>query len=439
MAAKRSRVVLVAAFAVVVGGLAAVDALVLLTVEPQLQALHDIANEHARAVQLTTSIDARISSARRDLLTAVGRAEGGTPAVVEVSRELARVQHDMDELALLRVISRAEVESLRALLARCAEECRRIEAVMALGDPQGARRQLERFAQLTHAANAEAGRIVASDAEEIEEHSRSIHRALRWTVVAVTAVTILGGASALLLLRRALRGLAGEEAASAARSADLEAFAARAAHELRTPLQTVSLSLGALDRQGSPRAMERARRAAERLQKTVDGLLEFARAGVPARAPGAAELARVVSDVQEELGTQLASARASIQVEVPPGTVLAMTDSHLATVMRNLLGNAVKYAGSRPGARIQVRAARQNARCRVEVIDDGPGIPADALPKVFDPFVRATATSSGHGLGLATVKRLVEAHGGEVRISSEPGRGTTVALELPCAAARETR
>jgi signal transduction histidine kinase len=71
------------------------------------------------------------------------------------------------------------------------------------------------------------------------------------------------------------------------------------------------------------------------------------------------------------------------------------------------------------------------------VSDNGPGIPREALARVFEPFYRASGQAEGYGLGLPTVKRLVDAHGGVVRVASEPGGGTTVTVELPRAPARQ--
>jgi signal transduction histidine kinase len=429
-------------FAAVVLGLALIDALVLVAVHPQLQKLRDIANDHARAVQLTTGIRARISTARRDLRVAATRggppSAAGAPEPLDVAPELARLEARLAALAPLvdAASQRPAVEALRTSLARCSDEARLIEALLARGDGAAARRRLEPFLDRARDAGEAADEIVMFNADQVELLSRSIGSSLRGTVLAATLVTLLGGASALVLLRRALRGLASEEEEAAARATELEAFAGRAAHELRTPLQTMSLALRTLDRGVDQAALDRARRSADRLRDTVDGLLEFARAGASSSAPGTAELDRVVGELREELAPQLASAHVSLDVAVPAGTTVAMAPSHLATVLRNLVGNAVKYASGADGARVTVRGAPVAGAIRVEVGDNGAGIPADVLPRVFEPFVRGTSRGAGYGLGLATVRRLVEAHRGEVRISSAPGTGTTVELVLPAPAGR---
>ncbi|MDH3733528.1 MAG: ATP-binding protein, partial [Gemmatimonadota bacterium] len=104
-------------------------------------------------------------------------------------------------------------------------------------------------------------------------------------------------------------------------------------------------------------------------------------------------------------------------------------------IMHNLLGNAVRYAP--PGTRVVVRVRTEGDSVRVEVSDEGPGIPAEHLSRVFERFYRVDPARSreegGTGLGLAIVKHLVGGHGGEVGIESEVDQGTTVWFTLPVA------
>lgn len=428
---------MIAAFAVIVLGLAVADALVWLAVEPQLQALREIANDHARAVQVTTAIRARVAAGRRELLGLV-RGGPGAPSPAEVAAEFERLEVEADALLPLaeNAVEKADLASLRDALARCTQEAARTAALVARADLAAARARVEPIVELTRAANEAADEIVSFNANEVEQLSRRIGARLRWTMTAATLLTLLGGAAAMLLLRRAMRGLAVEDSVTTARAAELEAFASRAAHELRTPLQTVTLALGALEHGNDPRTLEKARRSAERLCDTVDGLLEFARAGAPALAPGIADLRVIVEDLRDDLGPQMSSAGVELTVDIPEGLRVGMADTHLAAVLRNVVGNAVKYAPRPDGAHVRIVAKPTTTGVHVDVVDDGPGIPPDALPHVFDPFFRASSTRPGHGLGLATVRRLVEAHHGTVRITSAMGRGTTVSLDLPRAEGR---
>ncbi len=95
--------------------------------------------------------------------------------------------------------------------------------------------------------------------------------------------------------------------------------------------------------------------------------------------------------------------------------------------------NAVKYGAEVPGRASTSPLVGQGTRWTSWSGTRAPGIAQDAVPRVFEPFFRATTRPGGYGLGLATVKRLVDAHGGCVDIHSAPGRGTTVAIHLPIA------
>jgi signal transduction histidine kinase len=103
------------------------------------------------------------------------------------------------------------------------------------------------------------------------------------------------------------------------------------------------------------------------------------------------------------------------------------------SIAQNLISNAVKYSAGRPGARVVVYAGREGDEAVLEVTDNGPGMSEAVLARVYQPFFRAPEARGlpGQGLGLATTKRLVEAHGGTLRIRSVPGSGTTATVRFP--------
>jgi signal transduction histidine kinase len=102
----------------------------------------------------------------------------------------------------------------------------------------------------------------------------------------------------------------------------------------------------------------------------------------------------------------------------------------LARVVTNLLSNAIKYTP--PGGLITIRAHSSGTFAEIEVIDNGPGIPDDALPHLFDRFYRVPGTKAeGTGLGLSIVKSIVEKHNGTVRVVSAQGQGSNFILSLP--------
>jgi signal transduction histidine kinase len=104
----------------------------------------------------------------------------------------------------------------------------------------------------------------------------------------------------------------------------------------------------------------------------------------------------------------------------------------LHQVLSNLLGNAVKVTP--PEGRISVAAVQEEGTVRISVADTGPGIPAEHLPQVFDRFWQARSTRrAGAGLGLAIARGIVEAHGGDMGVRSEPGAGSTFFFTIPIA------
>jgi signal transduction histidine kinase len=125
--------------------------------------------------------------------------------------------------------------------------------------------------------------------------------------------------------------------------------------------------------------------------------------------------------------------RVELRVDVTGHPRVACSPGVLASIVQNLVQNAIAHMGGSAVRRVQVRAARPGnpGAVRIEVEDSGPGIPVDLGDRVFEPFVRGETPVAGTGLGLATVKRFVGAHGGRVGFSTAPGAGTLFWLEMP--------
>jgi CheY-like chemotaxis protein/anti-sigma regulatory factor (Ser/Thr protein kinase) len=148
------------------------------------------------------------------------------------------------------------------------------------------------------------------------------------------------------------------------------------------------------------------------------------------------EAAEVVRKAVEIAGPLVEERRHALMIDVPRGHVIEGDEVRLAQVIANLLTNSAKYTP--PGGHIRVRSAREGETIVVTVTDDGIGIAPELLPRVFDLFVQGRRgldrSEGGLGIGLTIVRRLVEMHGGQIRISSAGvGRGTEVVVRLPAA------
>lgn len=216
-------------------------------------------------------------------------------------------------------------------------------------------------------------------------------------------------------------------------------FVANAAHELRTPLTTITGAIEALQSGAKEDARQRDRflghieRESGRLRRLVRALLVLARAQtgeeLPALSP--VELAPILENVGRELVP-----REGVRVDVScqPGLTVAADPDLLAQAISNLLANAAAHTDK---GWIRLSASERSGTVTIEVADTGAGIRLDEQRPLFDRFVRgANRESEGFGLGLSIVREVVHALGGDVRIDSEPGRGTTVSIRLPKTAAR---
>jgi two-component system phosphate regulon sensor histidine kinase PhoR len=218
-------------------------------------------------------------------------------------------------------------------------------------------------------------------------------------------------------------------------------FVANVSHELRTPITAVrsaaeTLRSGAAaDPTASARFLDILDRNAERLQHLVEDLLDLSRIESrqfqlqPESIPMAPALAHAVSLSRERAEKK----RITLDARAPQELVATADRRVLEQVLANLIDNAIKYSGA--GCRVDVEARAAGDVVEVAVRDDGPGIEARHLPRLFERFYRVDAGRSrdqgGTGLGLSIVKHLVEAMGGRVSVESTPGKGSTFSFTLP--------
>jgi signal transduction histidine kinase len=220
-------------------------------------------------------------------------------------------------------------------------------------------------------------------------------------------------------------------------------FVANVSHELRTPLTAVkglveTLRAGAMDDpQVRDHFLETVEGETDRLIRLVSDLLTLSRADSEAlnlqREP--TDLAKLARATADRLVPQAEARGLVLQVEAGSGSTLALADGdRIEQVLVNLLDNAIKY--SRPGGTVTVRVDGGSGQlARVQVRDEGIGIPADDLARIGERFYRADKARSraegGSGLGLAIAQALIQAHGGELILESQEGQGTVVTFTLP--------
>jgi two-component system, NtrC family, sensor kinase len=192
---------------------------------------------------------------------------------------------------------------------------------------------------------------------------------------------------------------------------------------------------------GDPAIVENSRvrmeRSLHKAMALLDGLLAFARASEAPSAAGRAAIADEAAAVVHELEPAARASGAAVALEIEPALEVACGPWLLHVVLLNLVGNAVKFMAQSERRQVTVRARGDGGEAIVEVEDTGPGIPAEALPRIFEPFYRAPgARTPGHGIGLATVQRVLAACGGRIEVSSTVGAGTRFRLRLPRAKAQ---
>lgn len=276
--------------------------------------------------------------------------------------------------------------------------------------------------------------------EQMAQRVEVLRRELLRQASIVGAVTLALLFTAYLVIFRLLRrGRALEaQAAEAERMATIGTLAAGLAHEIRNPLNSVSLNMQMLEEDlggdsegGTRRLLALTRGEIGRLERLVSDFLAYAR-------PRALERRRLhagslLEHARELLAGQAAAQRVTLRVEEhDAGTWIEGDPQQLLQLVLNLAQNALAACHDRrmPG-KVTLRAWRDGGRLAIEVEDDGVGIPAEEQKRIWDVFY--STRKGGTGLGLAIVQRIAASHGGELELHSAPGEGTRVRLWLPVA------
>ena len=226
-------------------------------------------------------------------------------------------------------------------------------------------------------------------------------------------------------------------------------FVANVSHDLKTPLSLIRMFAETLELGRVPDESARREyygvitRESERLTRLIDNVLDFSRieSGRQRYALRPTAVEPLIHETLEAFRHPLAQQGFKVEVSVAPDLPdVSMDAAAMSQALSNLIDNAIKYSGE--GRRLAV-AARPDARggLRIEVADDGVGIPAAEADRIFDKFYRVgrseTQGRRGSGLGLALVKHVVEAHGGRITVESRPGAGSRFAVWLPAGARPE--
>lgn len=215
---------------------------------------------------------------------------------------------------------------------------------------------------------------------------------------------------------------------------DLDEFAYVASHDLKAPLRDIDTLATWIADDAAPTLPDDSRRhlgllleRIRRMERLLDDLLAYSRAGRKLTEPREVDVHRIARDA-----VALAGPSERFEIEVVGHASVVIDPTALGQMIRNLIDNAVKHHDRERGE-IRVEIGDHAGVVEVAVSDDGPGIPPELHDRVFRMFqtLRPRDEKEGSGMGLAIVKKLALATGGEVALDSEPGRGTTVRLRWP--------
>ncbi|MCA1909456.1 MAG: DUF3365 domain-containing protein [Magnetospirillum sp.] len=220
---------------------------------------------------------------------------------------------------------------------------------------------------------------------------------------------------------------------------DLQDFAYVVSHDLQEPLRMVSSYMGLVNRRYADRLDDDGREfiafavdGAQRMSRMISDLVEFSRVETRGHAFAPVNMMQVVEDCLANLALSIDETGAAITIQ--PNLPSAMGDrEQLVRLMQNLVGNALKFRTPEVPPSIQIGGrVRSDGRREYWVADNGIGIAAEHHQRIFMIFQRVgPAQVDGTGIGLSVVKRIVERHGGEIHVDSEPGQGATFRFDLP--------
>jgi signal transduction histidine kinase len=219
-----------------------------------------------------------------------------------------------------------------------------------------------------------------------------------------------------------------------ARNRELDAFAGRVAHDIRSPLAAIKLAMTPLQTKIPPgdRTLGILERGIGRMEALVEDLLALARIETQTR--GHCDPASVVAELEGELAPRMEAEKGVLRVSVNHAEV-SCSEGLLRQAVTNLVENAVKYHRPEVAPEVDISGATSNGSYDLRVSDNGLGMSTEDAGRVFEPFYRSPRTQDrpGTGLGLSIVSRVAEASGGRLSVETKLGQGSTFVVHLPLA------
>jgi signal transduction histidine kinase len=352
------------------------------------------------------------------------RTDATEPDRARLSGEIAELVQKVEGLGVYG--GRAEWTEIKQLLRRLEET--------ALDDHETRRalaKQLNASVDQLMTIGAAGGRTSAA-------HIRDAHRDAIADDLAAGAIilAIVTGISLILirLLARQRRLIEAHFEALAEKNQELEAFAERAAHNLRSPMNPIRGYADLIvESKGSPEEVDmmarRIRTAVDRMARVVDDMLALSVAGRPL--PGVSSSAQVATEVLEELGPELVGVTVTTKLA---GGIVACSAGVLGQMLRSLVHNAIKYRDRKRPLELTIETRDVDSMVEIAVQDNGVGMDSDTAAHAFEPHFRGGRTDRevpGYGLGLAIVERATRALGGTCTLSSVLDQGTRIAIRVP--------
>ncbi len=211
-----------------------------------------------------------------------------------------------------------------------------------------------------------------------------------------------------------------------------ERLFADAAHELRTPLAAMRTDIDVtLRRERSPTELRetlgRTRGEVDRLAALASRLLDLAAIRQAKWLMAPQDVVAIIGDAVDAIAATAGEKGVKLELDLPQRLIAPVEGAALRQVVDNLLANAVRFAQHH----VAIAVVRQADAWQLRIADDGPGVPADQLEAIFEPFHRPNKSGVGSGLGLAIVRDVVQRHGGQVRAVSQSGQGAQFVVTLP--------